>query len=128
MQPPIPKGLTVEAVERVINDALDEDLGLGGDITTYATVPESERFTGVFMAREDMVLAGIELTGRVFFALSDDVTWSSVTRDGETISAGSELARIEGPAHALLAGERTALNLLQHLHLRILLLQFRENS
>ncbi len=115
MQPDIPAGLTVEAVERVINDALDEDLGLGGDITTYATVPESERFTGVFMAREAMTVAGLALAGRTFFALSDDVTWTPTVNDGDSIKAGTELARIEGPAHALLAGERVALNLLQHL-------------
>ena len=115
MQPPIPDGLDENVVERVIQDALDEDLGLGGDITSYATIDEGARFSGVFSAREKMVVAGIDIAGRVFFALSDDITWKTEISDGEIADAGTILARIEGPARALLAGERTALNLLQHL-------------
>ena len=115
MQPPIPDGLDENVIERVIQDALDEDLGLGGDITSYATIDEGARFSGVFSAREEMVVAGINIAGRVFFALSDDITWKAEVSDGDTVAAGTVLAHIEGPARALLAGERTALNLLQHL-------------
>ncbi len=115
MQPPIPDGLDENVVERIIQDALDEDLGLDGDITSYATIDEDARFSGVFSAREKMVVAGINIAGRVFFALSDDITWKAEISDGEIADAGTILARIEGPARVLLAGERTALNLLQHL-------------
>ena len=115
MQPPIPDGLDENVIERVIQDALDEDLGLGGDITSYATIDEGARFSGVFSSREEMVVAGINIAGRVFFALSDDITWKAEVSDGDAVAAGTVLAHIEGPARALLAGERTALNLLQHL-------------
>ena len=71
MQPPLAEGLDENVVERVIQDALDEDLGLGGDITSYATIGEDVRFSGVLTAREKMVVAGIDIAGRVFFALSD---------------------------------------------------------
>lgn len=115
MQPDIPQGLDENMIERVIQDALDEDLGLGGDITSYATIDEYAKFSGVFCAREQMTIAGIDIAGRVFFALSDDITWESLVSDGERVEPGTTLARINGSARALLAGERTALNLLQHL-------------
>lgn len=115
MQPDIPQGLDENMIERVIQDALDEDLGLGGDITSYATIDEYAKFSGVFKAREQMTIAGIDIAGRVFFALSDDITWESLVSDGERVEPGTTLARINGSARALLAGERTALNLLQHL-------------
>ena len=115
MQPPIPDGLDENVVERIIQDALDEDLGLGGDITSYATIDENTRFSGVFSAREKIVVAGIDIAARVFFALSDDIVWKAEVSDGDMVKAGTKLAHVEGPAQVLLAGERTALNLLQHL-------------
>ncbi|MCK4939205.1 MAG: nicotinate-nucleotide diphosphorylase (carboxylating), partial [Rhodospirillaceae bacterium] len=112
IQPPIPDGLDENVVERVIQDALDEDLGLGGDITSYATIDEGARFSGVFCAREKIVVAGINIAARVFFALSDDIVWKAEVSDGDMVKAGTKLAHVEGPAQVLLAGERTALNLL----------------
>ncbi|MDH5188297.1 MAG: carboxylating nicotinate-nucleotide diphosphorylase [Rhodospirillaceae bacterium] len=115
IQPPIPDGIDEAVIERIIQDALDEDLGLDGDITSYATIAEDVRFSGVLSAREQMVVAGINIAARVFSSLSDDIKWSSLVKDGDIVEKGKVLAGIEGPARALLAGERTALNLLQHL-------------
>jgi len=115
IQPPIPEGVAETIIERVIQDALDEDLGMGGDITSFATIDEDIRFSGVFSAREKMVVAGINIAARVFSSLSDDIKWSSLVKDGDMVEKGTVLAGVEGPARALLAGERTALNLLQHL-------------
>ncbi|MDH5773123.1 MAG: carboxylating nicotinate-nucleotide diphosphorylase [Rhodospirillaceae bacterium] len=115
IQPPIPEGIDEAVIERVIQDALDEDLGMGGDITSFATIDEDVRFSGVFSAREKMVVAGINIAARVFSSLSDDIKWSSLVKDGDMVEKGTVLAGVEGPAQALLAGERTALNLLQHL-------------
>jgi len=114
-QSPIPEGMDEAVIERVIQDALDEDLGMGGDITSFATIDEDVRFSGVFSAREKMVVAGINIAARVFSSLSDDIKWSSLVKDGDMVEKGTVLAGVEGPAQALLAGERTALNLLQHL-------------
>lgn len=115
IQPPIPDGIDEAIIERVIQDALDEDLGLGGDITSFATIGEDVRFSGVLSAREKMVIAGINIAARVFSSLSDDIKWSSLVKDGDLVEKGTVIAGVEGPARALLAGERTALNLLQHL-------------
>lgn len=113
--PTLPAGLDAIAVERVIQDALDEDLGLGGDITSFAIIAEDARFSARINAREEMVVAGLDIAGLVFFALSDDVHWQTLVNDGDKVGAGTRLATIEGPAQVLLAAERTALNLLQHL-------------
>ncbi|MDH5489066.1 MAG: carboxylating nicotinate-nucleotide diphosphorylase [Rhodospirillaceae bacterium] len=114
-QSPIPEGMDEAVIERVIQDALDEDLGMGGDITSFATIDEDVRFSGVFSAREKMVVAGINIAARVFSSLSDDIKWSSLVKDGDMVEKGTVLAGVEGPAQVLLAGERTALNILQHL-------------
>ncbi len=113
--PTLPDGLDPYAVERVIQDALDEDLGLGGDVTSFATISEDARSSASLNAREDMVVAGLDIAGLVFFALSDDVHWKAHVKDGDKVGAGTPLATIEGPAQTLLAAERTALNILQHL-------------
>ncbi|MEW6212270.1 MAG: carboxylating nicotinate-nucleotide diphosphorylase [Acidobacteriota bacterium] len=96
------------------SDLLKEDLGRG-DITTQATVRGGARARGRFLAKQDFVLCGLEIAEAVFNTLDMSIEIESRFYDGETISARTEFARVEGPATALLAGERTALNLLQRL-------------
>ena len=101
-------------VGRVIDQALAEDIG-GGDITSAAVIPEDSRFAGIMSARHAMVVAGLTVAREVFRRLSDAVAWEALAEDGNKVEAGAVLARIEGPARALLTAERTALNLVQHL-------------
>ncbi|PYT06849.1 MAG: carboxylating nicotinate-nucleotide diphosphorylase [Acidobacteria bacterium] len=68
-----------------------------------------------FLANQDLVLCGLEIAEAVFGALDNNVLLESTVYDGEKIAAGTEFARIEGPAAALLTGERTALNIMQRL-------------
>ncbi|MBF0248746.1 MAG: carboxylating nicotinate-nucleotide diphosphorylase [Alphaproteobacteria bacterium] len=115
MKTTLPEGISLKTVERIIDAALAEDLGEGGDITSNATIPEDARFSGVMAARHAMVVAGLDLAGLVFKRVSADIVWIPETEDGVRVQEGAVLARVEGPARALLSAERTALNLLQHL-------------
>jgi nicotinate-nucleotide pyrophosphorylase (carboxylating) len=95
-------------------DLLKEDLGRG-DVTTQATVRGGARGRGHFLAKEDFILCGLEIAEAVFAALDTAIQLESRVYDGEKLAAGTEFARIEGPADVLLTGERTALNIMQRL-------------
>jgi nicotinate-nucleotide pyrophosphorylase (carboxylating) len=95
-------------------DLLKEDLGRG-DITTQAIIRGGAKARGRFVANQDFVLCGLEIAEAVFATLDNSILLESRAYDGERITAGDEFARIEGPAAALLTGERTALNIMQRL-------------
>ena len=94
---------------------LAEDLGTGGDITSAAVIPAGLRFSGVMASRDAIVVAGLPIAEAFFEALDPDVKIERLVEDGEYVSAGAELMRLEGNARALLTAERSALNTLQHL-------------
>jgi nicotinate-nucleotide pyrophosphorylase (carboxylating) len=93
---------------------LSEDLGRG-DITTQATVTRNARARGRFLAKEPMVVAGLEAAEAVFSTLDSQQQIEAFASDGEEVEAGKVIARTSGFADVLLAGERVALNLLQRL-------------
>lgn len=93
---------------------LREDLGRG-DITTQTIVMRNARARGRFVAGEKMVVAGLEAAEEVFVTLDSQQQLEAFTSDGEEVEAGKVIARTSGFADVLLAGERVALNLLQHL-------------
>ena len=95
-------------------DLLKEDLGRG-DITTQAVIRGGAKARGLFVANQDFVLCGLEIAEAVFATLDNSIVLESRAYDGEKITAGDEFARIEGPAAALVTGERTALNIMQRL-------------
>lgn len=95
-------------------DLLKEDLGRG-DLTTQTVIRGGAKARGRFVANQDFVLCGLEIAEAVFGTLDNSVVLESRAYDGEKITSGSEFARIEGPATALLTGERTALNIMQRL-------------
>ncbi len=103
-----------EFIYEAVEAALDEDLGRG-DITSRAVVRVGARARGNFMAKQDFVLAGLEVADAVFNSLDYNVQIESAVSDGEQIKAGKVFARVQGEAQVLLAAERTALNFLQHL-------------
>ena len=90
--------------------ALDEDLGRAGDITSIATIPEATQARAIMIARQAGVIAGLPLAVAVFQKLSMDVSIKAHYRDGAIVAAGVHALTISGPARAVLAGERTALN------------------
>ncbi len=107
--------LPFEIVGRIIDAALAEDLGRGGDITSNAVIPEDARLKLVMAAREDIVVCGLDIAAEVFRRLAPESHIRSETPDGTAATAGTALMRLEGSARGLLAAERTALNLVQHL-------------
>jgi nicotinate-nucleotide pyrophosphorylase (carboxylating) len=93
---------------------LREDLGRG-DITTQTVLMRNTRARGRFVAGEDMVVAGLEAAEEVFVTLDPQQQIEAFVADGEEVEAGKVIARTSGFADVLLAAERVALNLLQHL-------------
>ncbi|HEY6188879.1 MAG TPA: carboxylating nicotinate-nucleotide diphosphorylase [Pyrinomonadaceae bacterium] len=93
---------------------LSEDLGRG-DITTQATVTRNSRARGRFLAKEPMVVAGLEAAEAVFSTLDSQQQIEAFASDGDELEAGKVIARTSGFADVLLAGERLALNLMQRL-------------
>jgi len=93
---------------------LREDLGRG-DITTQSVLMRNSRAKGRFVARENMVVAGLEGAEEVFALLDPQQQLEAFTADGEEVEAGKVIARTSGFADVLLAGEQVALNLLRHL-------------
>lgn len=103
------------AVERLIDLALEEDIGTG-DITTEAIVSEEAMGEGVIIAKEaGVVPAGFSVARRVFEKMDRDVVFSSLVSEGVAVDTGTPLLRVRGRMRALLTGERTALNFLQRL-------------
>jgi nicotinate-nucleotide pyrophosphorylase (carboxylating) len=98
------------AIDEAVQRALDEDLGRAGDITSIATIPETTMAHAILVARQAGVIAGLPLAVATFQKLSPDINIQAHARDGATVAAGMHVLTISGPARAVLAGERTALN------------------
>jgi nicotinate-nucleotide pyrophosphorylase (carboxylating) len=97
-------------ITRAVADALAEDLGLIGDITTDATIPASTRATAHFVARNPGVISGQAVAAATFSALEPTVVFDPLVADGSAVEPGCVIARVSGPARAILTGERVALN------------------
>ena len=102
-------------VNDFVRRVLAEDLGSGGDITSAATIDANARFTAEMNCRQPITVAGLDIAVAFFRALDQGVRIDKLTRDGESVAAGTVLLRLEGNARAMLAAERSALNTLQHL-------------
>lgn len=100
--------------DEIILRALREDMPMG-DITTDSTVPEDEMCGADLIAKEDGVIAGLDVFERVFALLGADASVERFVEEGGHVSAGTMILRIFGNARAILKGERTALNLLQRM-------------
>jgi nicotinate-nucleotide pyrophosphorylase (carboxylating) len=98
------------AIDEAVHRALDEDLGRAGDITSIATIPEDTPARAILIARQPGVIAGLPLAVATFRKLSPDIRIEAHARDGAVVAKGLHVLTITGPARAVLAGERTALN------------------
>jgi nicotinate-nucleotide pyrophosphorylase (carboxylating) len=98
----------------IVRQALREDIGTG-DITTLAIVPVEATASAVMVAREPLVVCGLELAEAVFTEVSAGIEIARVSEDGRHVGKGEVLLRLEGPARGLLSGERVALNFAQRL-------------
>jgi nicotinate-nucleotide pyrophosphorylase (carboxylating) len=108
-------GFHDDAMETVVRLALAEDLGRAGDVTAQACVPPDARLTAVFRARKAGVAAGLAAARLALRALDSDAEVDEPVRDGDVFDAGATLVRVSANARAVLAAERTALNLMGRL-------------
>lgn len=109
--PELPRLMVDEAVKA----ALLEDWGRAGDVTSQATLPATAQAKAVIAARKPGVLAGLALAESAFRQTDAGLSFNAEKTDGDRLSPNDVVARIEGPARALLAAERVALNYLGHL-------------
>jgi nicotinate-nucleotide pyrophosphorylase (carboxylating) len=101
-------------LDRIIENALAEDIHTG-DITTLAVLRESCAARARLIAKEPMMLAGLEVAARVFHLLDPRIIFTQRFSDGEPIRKGDTIAEINGDTASLLQGERVALNILQRM-------------
>ena len=101
-------------VEQIITLALNEDIGTG-DITTLSTIPEDKTATGRFVAKEDMIICGIDLAKHIFGRVDPSIEMKANFKDGDAVKKGDVIAVVSGNAQNVLTGERTALNFMQRL-------------
>jgi nicotinate-nucleotide pyrophosphorylase (carboxylating) len=102
--------LSVE-ISECIRRALVEDIG-SGDVTTDSIVPENASFGGRIIAKQNGVVAGLQIAAAVWHELDERVTFTAQVADGVKVETKTVVAEVVGPARALLTGERTALNFL----------------
>jgi nicotinate-nucleotide pyrophosphorylase (carboxylating) len=111
----LPAQLPRLLVDRAVTAALEEDLGLAGDLTSQATLAPDAVATAVLSAREPGVIAGLDLAEAAFRLVGDGVRFTRQVGDGDRVEAGGVVAEIAGPARLVMSAERVALNFLNHL-------------
>lgn len=101
-------------VDSIISLAMNEDIGTG-DITTLSTIPADKNAFGRFIAKEDMIICGIDLAKYVFSKVDTSIEFTANFKDGDKVVKGDIIATVSGNAQNVLTGERTALNFMQRL-------------
>ncbi|MFJ6325969.1 MULTISPECIES: carboxylating nicotinate-nucleotide diphosphorylase [unclassified Rhizobium] len=102
-------------VEPLVRNALLEDLGLAGDVTTTAVIPAAHRSRVAMVTRQPGVVAGLDASELAFQLVDPSIVMTRHLPDGTKVKPGDVIATIEGPSRGLLTAERTALNFLGHL-------------
>ena len=102
-------------IDAAVTRALAEDLGRAGDVTSIATIPEGMPARAVVVVRKAGVIAGLPLVAATFRKLAPEIAITAHASDGAEVATKTALMEVEGPARAVLAAERTALNLVGHL-------------
>ncbi len=101
-------------INRIVEDALREDLG-GGDITTDSIISPEQKGHAILLVKEAGVIAGLEIASYVFYRIDPELDWVVKHNDGEFIEAGTIVAELNGSLASILKAERTALNILQRM-------------
>lgn len=101
-------------VDNLIKTALLEDINYC-DVTTDYLIPAEQMGKGKLVAKAEGILCGVEVAARVFELIDSDIKIEILIKDGESVKYGDEIMRFEGRTASLLKGERTALNLIQHM-------------
>ena len=101
-------------INKLIDLALEEDIGLG-DVTTDHLVSQDAMGQGAIVAKEDLIISGLDVARRVFECIDANVTFQTEFQDGDRVNNGQTAVTLQGRLSALLTCERTALNFLQRL-------------
>ncbi|HEY5584170.1 MAG TPA: carboxylating nicotinate-nucleotide diphosphorylase [Ruminiclostridium sp.] len=101
-------------IHDIVINALKEDMPLG-DITTDNIVSEGDMSKAEFLAKQDAVIAGLDVAKHVFEVLDSNVKFTALIKDGDEVKKGDIFAKVSGSTSALLKAERTALNFMQRL-------------
>ncbi|MBR3223967.1 MAG: carboxylating nicotinate-nucleotide diphosphorylase [Atopobiaceae bacterium] len=101
-------------MEKHIRASLEEDMP-AGDISTDSVIPERRQARVELLCKQDGIIAGMAIFARTFELLDSSTTVTPLVRDGDRVRKGQMIATLEGDVRTLLAGERTALNYLQHM-------------
>ncbi len=104
-----------ERIDKLIIDALREDLGDAGDLTTDSIVPSALKGEGVLVALEEGVVAGLPVAKRVFRMVDSEIEFVYVIKDGDKVKENTTIGRVQGSLGSILKAERTALNFLQRI-------------
>ena len=102
-------------IDPIVRAALAEDLGRAGDITAQACIDADARMQAAFVARRPGVIAGLDCARLAMTAMDPQAVFCAQVQDGDRVAPGAVLATVEANARAVLAAERTALNLLGRL-------------
>lgn len=108
-------GLPPMLVAQAVSEALSEDLGTRGDITTLSTVSADAQAAATFGARQAGVIAGLDVAREAFRAFDSNVAFEAMVRDGDRVDRGALVARVSGAARSLLTAERVGLNYICHM-------------
>lgn len=106
--------LDPKELDDFVDRALAEDIGRG-DLTTLVTIPEGTKLKVAMVARQPLVVCGIDIAAKVFHRVDPSINVNVLVKDGTAAPAKTVVARIDGDARAILSAERTALNIVQHL-------------
>ncbi|MBI3193728.1 MAG: carboxylating nicotinate-nucleotide diphosphorylase [Ignavibacteriae bacterium] len=101
-------------INRIVEEALREDLGLG-DITTDSIVPHEQQGEAKLLVKEDGVIAGMEIAAYVFYCVDTNWEMSFLKNEGDAVESGSVISNLKGSLGSILKSERTALNILQRM-------------
>ena len=101
-------------VDNLIKEAISEDINYI-DVSADYLIPEDQRNDSYFVAKADGVLCGLDIAMRVFTLLDDTFTYTVHKNDGDEVKAGDLIVEFNGKTACLLKGERTALNIIQHM-------------
>lgn len=101
-------------IDNIINTALSEDINYI-DVTTDNLIPDEHSSEAYFIAKDSGILCGIDIAARVFDLIGGNVEKEILLRDGAKVEKGDYIAFFRGSTKTLLKGERTALNLIQHM-------------
>lgn len=101
-------------VDNLIKEAISEDINYI-DVSVDYLIPDEQRNDSYFVAKADGVLCGLDIAMRVFTLLDDTFTYTVYKNDGDEVKAGDLIVEFNGKTACLLKGERTALNIIQHM-------------